>query len=278
MVFWLNIPTGYTLSLENLKEQLTGRVFREDISDQIESKDDLRVPDVFKENGEVVSQTSVDGIEMISSDSGELLFANLRIDDRDTVSYRGDDILMMDNQEANLLIFEHEGYYYLVILANRSVAAGIPAILRQTYSQFGSAINTTRIMPKALQDIRESLDASLVDTIISDFPQKEIRNLEVAGSGFETEDVYQEQRQKGQLKNHMFQTTKLLDDGQATIRISRDGLVRIYSNAPTSAYLQLLWDYVLPEIHRDVENSPSLTAYKESGSSNPIYVPESDGS
>ncbi|MFP8953455.1 hypothetical protein ACLI4Z_10835, partial [Natrialbaceae archaeon A-arb3/5] len=138
--------------------------------------------------------------------------------------------------------------------------------------KLGSAINPTRILPDEQQDIREKLDAELVDTIITDYPDKELTTVGIQGSGFEDQKLYKEQRERGKIKNHVFQTRKLVDDDEMTILIARDGLVRIYSNATVSTYLRLLQNYVLPKVHRDRDTSPSLSAYETPSNQNPIYV------
>lgn len=276
-VYWLNVPTGYSINLETLQEQLNGRIFRNDISKEVSEDPAVFIPDIFKEDGEVVRQTSIENAELISSGGGETILANLRMDSTNTVNYRGQDILMLDNTEAQLLIFQHDGYFYLTILGKREVAEGAAGILQTEYDQLGSAINETRIMPSALHDIRRELDAGLVDTIISDYPQKEITSIQMKGEGFEDDEEYKRQRRRGQVKNHMLQTRELISGEEKTIGISRDGLVRIYSNATIGTYIRLLTEHVLPHIHRDAESSPSLTAYKRNASQNPIYVETSSG-
>jgi len=53
-----------------------------------------------------------------------------------------------------------------------------------------------------------------------------------------------------------------VSDQTKTISIGRDGLVRIYSNATLRTYLELLKEYVVPEVHRDASSSPSVGAWE----------------
>ncbi|WP_459192083.1 hypothetical protein [Halosimplex sp. J119] len=271
-IYWLNLPTGYTLDIENLRDHLDGRIFKKDISEQFGEDSGVFVPDVFKQDNEIVSVTNIERAELVQSNGFELLLGHISIDSSKTVTYRGEEILMLDNIEAKLLIFEFDGIFYLIIMGSRSSAESAAAVLKSEYDEIGSAINGTRIMPNDLQDIREELNAELMDTIISDYPENTFSTVEMRGEGFENEEDYKRHRRRGQLKNHMFQTQDLASDDELTIGMSRDSLVRIYSNSTISVYVRLLTNHVLPRVHLDDESYPSLTAYEESESDHQIYT------
>ncbi|MFP8954846.1 hypothetical protein ACLI4Z_18075 [Natrialbaceae archaeon A-arb3/5] len=138
-VFWFNVPPGYKLSLENLREKLDGRSFRQDISESID-KQTTEIPDVFVEDGEIVSQTSIDNADIHSTEFGKVILAKVRKDSSHTVTYRNKEILMLNNEEAYLVILNHNGFAYLIVLAKREVAEGVAAILRTEYDKLGSAV------------------------------------------------------------------------------------------------------------------------------------------
>lgn len=271
-VYWLNIPEGREIDLENLRDHLHSRVFRKDISETMGADGTIHIPDIFKEDGDVVSQTNVDNVELVDESGRELLIAELSIDNSKTVTYRGEEILMLDNKNVILIIFKFDDIFYLSLLGNRESAESAASVLKSEYDEIGSAINGTRIMPRNLQEIREELDAELMDTIISDYPENTFNTVEMSGEGFEHEDDYQRHRRRGQLKNHMFQTQELLSDEELTIGLSRDSLVRIYSNTTIPVYLRLLTNHVLPKLHLDDESYPSLSAYEETEGGHPIYT------
>ncbi|OAQ52198.1 hypothetical protein HTG_11295 [Natrinema mahii] len=270
-IFWLNIPTGYTLDLQTLREELHNHTFYESISTDIDT-DTTFVPDIFKQDGEVVRTTSIDEAQLVTSPKGkEAILGTIVIDKDKTVKYRGQQILVLDNTEARFLIFNHQNHYYLCILGAREVAEGAAAILRSEHDDLGSTINKTRLDHNALKQVRESLNAKLMDTIIGDYPEKELTSVQMKGDGLEEVDDYQRQRSRGKLKTHMFQTQELVGGTTLTVGMSRDGLIRIYSTATISTYLELLVNHVLPVIHRDVETTISLTTQAEAASNDSIY-------
>lgn len=262
-VYWLNVPPGYEFDLKQLREDLNGRTFQEDISDQFDDLGQISIPDVFKEEEMVVQTTSIEDVKIVNRESRTILFGDIILDDADTVSYRDEKILVLNTTRANFMIFRHDGHYYLVILAKREIAESAAALLGIDYGEFGSTINTTRIGPDAIEEVRQSLEASVKDTIIADYPEKELSSVQMKGSELEEDDTFQRQKKRGKVKNHMFQTEKLSPEDNKTVLVARDGLIRIYSNSKISTYMRLLEKHVLPNIHRDIESSPSVSAYSQ---------------
>ena len=136
-------------------------------------------------------------------------------------------------------------------------------ILRAEFPEFGSTINSTRLGPDAISNIRDSLNAVLMDTIITDYDQSEITQTRIQGENYDETDLYDQIDRGGRVKSHMFQSDVLVPDQTKTIQTGRDGLVRIYSNSTLQTYLKLLKNHVIPEVHRDVSSSPSVSAWHE---------------
>ncbi|WP_396610799.1 hypothetical protein ACH9L7_11250 [Haloferax sp. S1W] len=273
MIYWIAVPDGYKINKQNLREHLNDRIFTEDITESVE--EGTEIPDVFKQDGRIVQRTSVENAKAVSTPYGEVIVADIQMDDRGTVTYRGDKILTMDAADARLLVFDTDGVYYLIVVSRRSVAQAVTQMLRRQYSQLGPSISDTRLDHRSLKQIQEDLDAGLMDTIISDFPQEELTNIEIRGRGFENNPDYERHQSKGQLQNHMFQTEKLVPGKEKTIRIANDGLVRIYSKARLDTYLRLLTEFVLPNIHRDRKGESSLKTF-ENPDGNSIFERERD--
>ena len=271
MIYWINAPSGLSLDLKNLRDHLDDRILKQDISDQIDES--TKIPDVFKDNGNVIRKTSVSGAKITTSRVGEVIWADVQMDSTNTVSYRGQKILTMDASEAELIIFEHQNITYAIVVARRDVAESVADIIRKEYSQIGDLINGTRLEDKALREIREDLNADLIDTILSEFPDEDLTNVEYSGSGFEDHRDYTTHQSRGVTQNYMFQTDDLVADDHKTIRIANDGLVRIYNNTQLEIYLQLLTDYILPRVHRDSSGSAALDTF-DKRDQHPIFTEE----
>lgn len=260
-LYWLNPPSGQTLDLERLKEEFQDRAFQEDISDEYDF-DDVIVPDIFKQDGQMVRTTTAVNVSLVRYDGSNVIVGDLILDDVDRIEYRSDSILILDTTKAKFLIFQEGGFNYLAVLANRELAQTVVSILRDEFSEFGSIINATRLGADAISNIRSNLDATLMDTIITDYDQSEITQTRIQGESYEDTEVYEQLGSEGKVKSHLFQSDVLVPDDTKTILIGRDGLVRIYSNATIQTYLKLLKFYVIPEVHRDVGSSPSVGSWE----------------
>lgn len=261
-LFWLNPPSGKTLNIENLKNELQERTFQEDISDQFDQSN-LVVPTVFQQDGQMVRTTTTEEVQLVSFDDEDVMTGRVVLDQVKKIAYRDNEILVLDTAEVDFMIFRQENFCYLSVLAPRGLANTVIDILRSEFSEFGSTINSTRLGPDAISNIRNSLNAVLMDTIITDYDQSEITQTRIQGENYDETDLYDEIDRGGRVKSHMFQSDVLVPDQTRTIQIGRDGLVRIYSNSTLQTYLKLLKDHVIPEVHRDVSSSPSVSAWDE---------------
>jgi|AntDeeMinimDraft_5_1070356.scaffolds.fasta_scaffold14967_2 hypothetical protein len=261
-LFWLNPPSGRTLDIENLKNELQERTFREDISDQFDQTN-LVVPTVFQQDGQMVRTTTTEDVQLVSFDDEDVMTGRVVLDQAKKIAYRDNEILVLDTAEVNFMIFNQGGFYYLSILAPRELANTVINILRAEFPELGSTINSTRLGPDAISNIRDSLNAVLMDTIITDYDQSEITQTRIQGENYDETDLYDQIDRGGRVKSHMFQSDVLVPDQTKTIQIGRDGLVRIYSNSTLQTYLKLLKNHVIPEVHRDVSSSPSVSAWDE---------------
>lgn len=261
-LFWLNPPSRKTLDIENLKTELQERTFREDISDQFDQTN-LVVPTVFQQDGQMVRTTTTEDVQLVSFDDEDVMTGRVVLDQAKKIAYRDNEILVLDTAEVDFMTFRQDDFYYLSVLAPRGLANTVIDILRAEFPEFGSTINSTRLGPDAISNIRDSLNAVLMDTIITDYDQSEITQTRIQGENYDETDLYDQIDRGGRVKSHMFQSDVLVPDQTKTIQIGRDGLVRIYSNSTLQTYLKLLKNHVIPEVHRDVSSSPSVGAWDE---------------
>lgn len=272
MVFWLNIPVGTELNLEILHDDLLGRTFHQSIADNID--EELFIPDIFRRDGEVSTSTTISSVQLVTTDEGsEILIGDIIFDETEEKQYRDNRILVLETTTVKFIIFEFSDTYYLALLNNRDSAEAVASIFKSKYGELGSAINPTRIGPEAIEDIRESLDANIKDTIISNYPQKEVSTVRMLGPRLEDHEGFRQEKSQGEITSYMLQTEELVLGEAKTVEISRDGLVRIYSNATIKTYLKLLTDHVLPSIEQDLESSPDMGAYEQlsTGGESSIY-------
>lgn len=261
-LFWLNSPSGKTLDIENLKDELQERTFQEDISDQFD-RESIVVPAVFEQDGQMVRTTTTEDVQLVSFDDGSVMTGRVVLDQAKKIAYRDNEILVLDTAEVGFLIFKQNGFFYLSVLAPRELANTVIDILRAEFPEFGSTINTSQLGPNAISNIRNSLNAVLMDTIITDYDQSEISQTRIQGENYDETELYDRIDRGGQVKSHMFQSDVLVTDETKTIQIGRDGLVRIYSNSTLQTYVKLLKNHVIPEVDRDVSSSPSVSAWDE---------------
>lgn len=264
-LFWLNPPSGKTLDLDSLRSEFYEKTFEDDISKDFDLEGVI-VPSVFEKDGHMVRTTTTENVSLVTQEDQEILFGDVILDNVEKITYRDKEILVLDTTKASFMVFESQGFHYLCVLASRDLASTIIEIFRSDFPVLGSILNKTRLGSDAISDIGNSLDAVLMDTIITDYDQTEITQTRIQGENYEDTSVYDQLGSDGKVKSHMFQTDELVPDDTKTILIGRDGLVRIYSNATLRTYLSLLQDYVIPEVHRDVESSPSVEAWGEATS------------
>lgn len=271
-IFWLNRPSDLTLSLEKLREQMSGQTFQEDISDRIDCAT-TEVPEMFIDNGRVIRTTTISQTQIVNTNQAKVLIGSIVLDDPFEVTYRDKKILILDTTAAHFLVLKFEGHYYLVILSRRETAEGAAAVLKKEYNFFGSMINPTKFNSDSIEEIREDLDAKLRDTTISDYPEEAISRIQITGQDLEDVEEFKRQRRRGNIKTHMIQTDALTPDLSAlTLSISHDGLVRIYSTSTISTYISLLTKHILPNINRKVESAPSIDTYEHAQEAESIFV------
>ena len=268
LLYWFTVPSGKNLSLDNLRTHLDGRVFEENISKQIDET--TEVPDVFKENGQIVRRTSVSNVKKVGTLFGEMVVADVMMDRDDTVNYRDKKILTMNAYHAKLVVFEQNDVVYLLVVASRKVSTDVATMLRKKFDELGELINETRLSDDSLRTIVDDLDAALVDTIIAEFPDEDLTSMEFTGDGYGNNSDYEKQESRGKTQNHMFSTKRVIGADRITVRIANDGLVRIYNKVPLETYIRLVSEHIVPNVHRDQTGSASLETF-EASKDRPIF-------
>ena len=268
LLYWITVPSGKKLSIDNLRSHLNGRIFEENISKEIDET--TEVPDVFKEDDQIVRRTSVSNTKKVDTLFGEMVVADVIMDRDNTVNYRDKKILTMNAYHAKLVVFEQDGVAYLLIVASRKVSTDVATMLKRKFDELGELINETRLSDVSLQKIVDDLDAALVDTIIAEFPDDDLNSMEFTGDDYGNNSDYEKQESRGKTQNHMFGTEQVVGADRITVRIANDGLVRIYNKVSLETYIRLVSEHVVPNVHRDQTGSASLEAF-EASKDRPIF-------
>lgn len=272
VLYWVSVPSGKKINLDNLRTHLDNRIFEEDITDTLDRE--TKTPKIFKQDGRVVRETSIINAKTAETSFGKVVVADVKMDRDSTVNYRDQDILTMDVYVSKIVFFEQNDTVYLLIIASRKVSNAVAHMLKTKYDQLGELINGTRLPNQSLEKIVDELDAGLNNTIISQFPDEDVSKIEFTGDGFENNRAFKQQQNRGETQGHMFRTDEPAGSTSLTVRISNDGLVRIRNKVALRLYLQLVSTYVIPYVHRDEEGSASLSAFNSNADS-PIFEDQS---
>lgn len=247
-LYWLNVPGGYELDFDQLRDSLQNRSFHREVELDVSS---LHIPEVFQKGDGLTKSINIGDVSLTHADFGEIIVGPVVLDEPYTVRYRGDEIVILGTSDAMFLLFQYESHYYLEFMSSREVAEDLATLLAEEFDELGSAICETKLSQQSIEEIRESLDAELMDTEIADYPQPELTSIRMRGRGFQEVDEYERQITRGEIRNHMMRTESWIPGSEKVIGISRDGLVRSYSKISLSQYFDLLTTYVLPRIFRD---------------------------
>lgn len=253
-LYWLNIPTDYSLDYDQLRTQIQNRTFYRDLEADFDF-DEVYIPEIFIQDGELTKSIDIQSVELVQDRDESVLFGSVVLDEPYTINYRGDEVLILGTSEANFIVFQYDGRHYIEFLCAREVAEDIASVFRDEFDELGSAVKGTHLNQSGIEAIRRDLSAELMDTEFTDFPEPELASIRMRGLGFEDADEYDRQSSRGQIRNHMMRTEDWVVGEEKVLSVSRDGLIRSYSKVTLSRYLELLKSYVIPNIQREHDSS-----------------------
>lgn len=258
-IYSLVTPRRRDIDYSTLREKLRNRTILRSLDFEDE---DVVVPEVYREGDDVTGSVSIREINLSHTDYGKILYGDVVIDESNTVPYRNQDILVLRTSTAGFIVFEFDGDHYIEFLAARETAEEIAEMMGEELDDFGPAIQETRLNHGSIKEIREELDAELMTTDFTDYPEPEVSGVRMHGRGFESAREYERQETRANIQTYMMETESWIPGNKKVLIISRDGLVRSYSNCTLRQYLQLLADHILPRIQR-VEDSSVLSAWSD---------------
>jgi hypothetical protein len=253
-LYWLNIPTNYSLDYDQLRTQIQNRTFYRDLGADFDF-DEIYVPDIFIQDGEITKSIDIQDVELFRDRDESVLFGAVVLDEPYTINYRGNEVLILGTSEANFIIFQYNGRHYIEFLCAREVAEAVASVFKDEFDEVGSAVKGTHLTQNGIESLRRDLNAELMDTEFTDYPEPELASIRMRGLGFEEADEYDRQSSRGQIRNHMMRTNDWVVGEEKVLSVSRDGLIRSYSKVTLSHYLELLKSYVIPNIQREHDSS-----------------------
>lgn len=243
--YHLSPPDSKDVSLEWLKNQLNEKKIEVEKNFDFIEKDHLHIPRIF-EPDESVNEASFGKISRIKRPIDGLLGV-IKHNEPDTVTYEQKEVLILETQETRFVLFEKRNQYYLSMLGRRSLVNSVMDLITEELEEMGFAIDDATIRHAEFEDIQEDLMDDLRTTTIRGYPSPTIEGKDIRGRGYEKAREYEREKEEGVIHGQQFETAAV-DGSSKTVQISGDGLVRTYSNMSLSSYLDMLGNYIVPNV------------------------------
>lgn len=254
--YHLSPPKEEEISFDWMADHLEGKEI--EVESDIDVQDDnLHIPKVFRTDAGF-DEASFGDIHSFE-DKVTGILGVVKHNKPDTVVYEGQEILVLQSFETRFVIFEEDEQYYLSMLGRRSLVSAILDLIQEELRSLGFSIDDATIHHSEFEDIQEDLVDNLRTTTIRGYPSPSIDAKDIRGFGFGDDSEYERELREGVIEGHRFETTQVEDGDSKTVQISADGLVRCYNNISLSAYLDLLGNYIVPNIS---QYQKSLYAYE----------------
>ena len=243
--YHLSPPEPRDISLDWLKENLEGRDIEVKKDFDFAEKDNLHIPRIFEPDDDV-NKASFGKISRIERPIDGILGV-VKHNEPDTVIYEQKEVLVLETQKTRFVLFEKRGQYYLSMLGRRSLVNSVLDLISEELEDLGFTIDEATIRHSEFEDIQEDLMDDLRTTTIRGYPSPTIEGKDIRGRGYEKAREYEREKEEGVIHGQQFETAAV-DGSRKTVQISGDGLVRTYSNMTLSSYLDMLGNYIVPNV------------------------------
>ena len=245
-VFRLSSTAG-SLDLNRLPDMLSGkRIFLDPPKEY--QNEDIEVPEIFKTNGEVRIMTTVENVQRVSGGDLDIVTGDIILDETGSVMFRNQQVLLLDTESVQFVIFEYESIHYISLIAGRKLVDNVLKILGDDFEDENLSLTEILLSSSDIDKVADDLADELLNTTFQDYPQSSIDKKYISGRGYQNEPEYQEEKRRGAVRTHMMATEKLIDGSEKVVSLSEDALVRSYSNLALHTYLNMIRDYILPPI------------------------------
>ncbi len=254
-IYSLGIPQNSRLSHEDLKNDLDGVKIPLELEE--EETDDVVIPQFFRTEGEDkrgAAEFNRISTFNIRTTSGVVGF--VEHDTPSTIEFHGDRVLVLESSQTQFAIFERSGVYYLSIIGRRELVESVTEVIREHIEDFGFRIEPIDISADGFESIFENLVDYLRTTTISGYSNPHIDKKQIIGNGYGNERQYKDEKKRGSVHGQRFGTRKIgLEDGDYTVEISDDGLVRVYNKVPLSEYINMISEYIIPNTNHQIQTT-----------------------
>jgi hypothetical protein len=248
-IFYLSSNSS-VIDLEDLKQGLSDRKihFEADFDDE-DDKEELVVPRIFRaEDGSVLTVTTSTAVEYVERGDLQALTGLFVLDEPGIITFRDDRVLILDTLDVRFAVFSSGDDYFLVLLGKRELVTYVLEILSEELNEMNLSAIECEIKHSGIDNIADELADELLDTTFEDYPQPSIDKKRIWGRGYGEDPEYQKEKQRGNVRGHMMSTTELADGEEKVISVSDDGLIRSYSNLTLYTYLDMIVNYIIPNI------------------------------
>jgi hypothetical protein len=254
-IFWISPPKDKRIDINKLNMLLGGHSWSDEtVNEKINEEIDKGaiVPDVFKSDGKIKPTTNIHAIHTIEN---KFLYGYVIMDELQWINYKEKKILIMRTKNTSFVIFEYEvnKRYYLLIFGSRLLCDDLASVLSKKLTAV--AINHCELDQSGLNEIREELNADLLDTTLTDFADKRIKKKRIWGEGYQETSDYKKDSNKSNVTRHMMKAD--IFDNEAVFSLSEDALVRFYTAKSPSDYIKFLEFYVLKCLVHTSKDSPN---------------------
>ena len=255
-IFWISPPKDKRIDINKLNMLLGGHSWTDEtVNEKINEEIDKGaiVPDVFKSGGKVKPTTNIHAIQIIEN---RFLYGYVIMDELQWINYKEKKILIMRTKNTSFVIFKYEENErcYLIIFGSRDLCDNLASMLSNALTAV--VINHCELEQSALDEIREELNADLLDTTLTDFPDERITTKRIHGKGFQETPDYQTDSNKSTAIRHTMEAD--IFDSKIVFLLSEDALVRFYTAKSPSDYIEFSESYVLKRLSHTIKDSPNL--------------------
>lgn len=259
-VYRLTNPKTSDLSLGWVREKLDGREIKLGEEFDLEDRSDLEIPEVFRpDSGSKPNQAKIQNVSSFNKQGVSGIIGYVKHNQPDTVTYEGKEVFILESQRTIFSIFNVNDECFLSMIGSRKLVNAVLDLISEVLDDLGLKINEIHITHEGFEEIAENMVDSLKITTISGYASPNIDKKVVQGSGYGNDDEYLREERVGTVSGQQFGTQALPEEGEKTIQISEDGLIRSYSKVKLSSYIGLIGNYILDSAQYQTQSS--LTQY-----------------
>lgn len=237
------------IDLSNIRQELDARKKYLDVSDDIQERNDLIIPDIFKDDeGSPSTTLTITDVELVDTSGVHSLMGKIVLDEEKIISFRNDDILILDTVSAPFLVFSSNGTYFFLLLASRDVVEDILILIDEMLRRANLSVKELSLSHDAIETIADDLADELLDTTFEDYPRSSVKTKKIWGRGYRDDPEYVQEAQRGDIHGHMMSTTELADGKERVISVSDDALIRSYSTLGLDTYINMIQEHIIPHV------------------------------